>query len=106
MKIIVSCLCSLAIVTCYPTTNHTGYNVSEAEAEVNDYDVYEDESDADYYVTVYDSIRDSRPEILTTVERRYKNHKQHHHHHHQHSPLLSLVTNLTYDCVLTELCLG
>ena len=85
MKKIFVWLCNIVLVTSYPSN----YNISELEEQV-DYDLYEDEGDVDYYVTVYDSIRDSRPEILTTVERRYKSHKQHN--HQDLSPLIRLVT--------------
>ena len=85
MKKIFVWLCNIVLVTSFPSN----YNISELEEQV-DYDLYEDEGDVDYYVTVYDSIRDSRPEILTTVERRYKSHKQHH--HEDLTPLLSLIT--------------
>lgn len=74
-------------MTSYPSN----YNLSRAEAEIGQYyKLYEEENDVDYYVTVYDSIRDSSPDILTTVERRYKSHKQHHHDE-EFSPLIRLV---------------
>ena len=80
-------LCNIVLVTSYPSN----YNLSQTEEE-EDYNLYEEENDVDYYVTVYDSIRDSRPEILTAVERRYKSHKQHHHDQ-ELSPLIRLVTS-------------
>ena len=85
-------LCNIILVTSYPSN----YNLSRAEPEDGqDYKLYEEESDVDYYVTVYDSIRDSSPDILTAVERRYRSHKQHHHDE-ELSPLIRLViTNLT-----------
>ena len=55
-----------------------------------DYPLYSEESEDEFYMSIYDSIRDSNPEILTAVERRYKSHKQHH--HEDLTPLLSLVT--------------
>ena len=84
-------LCNIILVTSYPSNN-----LSRAEPEDGqDYKLYEEESDVDYYVTVYDSIRDSSPDILTAVERRYRSHKQHHHDE-ELSPLIRLViTNLT-----------
>ena len=74
------------LVSGYPTNN----TVNETNLISSDYPVYSEESDDDFYLSVYDSIRDSSPEILTAVERRYKSHKQHH--HDELTPLLSLIT--------------
>merc|ERR1711997_1303913 len=64
--------------------------VNDTDLISSDYSVYSDESEDDFFLSIYDSIRDSSPDILTAVERRYKSHKQHH--HEDLTPLLSLVT--------------
>ena len=68
----------------------TNQTESDTETVSFDYPEYSEDSEDDFYLSVYASIRDSNPEILTAVERRYKSHKQHH--HEDLTPLLSLVT--------------
>ena len=80
-------LWSLAVVRGYPTNS----TVNDTDLISEDYPVYSEESEEDFFLSIYDSIRDSSPDILTAVERRYKSHKQHHHDE-DLSPLLSLVT--------------
>ena len=86
MQTIFFWLWTLALVSGYPTNS----TLNDTDLSSSDYSVYSEETEEDFYVSVYDSIRDSSPDILTAVERRYKSHKQHH--HEDLSPLLSLVT--------------
>lgn len=65
-------------------TQHPEYHDDYSD----DFEYSEDEDLTDYE-SVYDSIRDEIPELLTQVERKYKTHIQH---QHGESPLLSLVT--------------
>jgi len=88
-------LWTLAVVSCYPSN----FTVNDTELISSDYSVYSEDGEDDFYISVYDSIRDSSPEILTAVERRYKSHKQHHHDEDQ-SPLLSLVTQQPHSMTI------